>query len=157
MFEKLYGSVEDRENLVSILDNVRSDLKRVQGKLSPDDRQLLEEHAQFVSQMEKDMKQAREQKLDIAPPDLAKGVSNMNASTGLFANMGTAFLVLAATPLGYPVSTTHVATGSLIWVRVAGNARAKGHDALRVILLAWLVTLPIAGATVALVAHFLVA
>lgn len=89
-------------------------------------------------------------------PVLAKGVSNMNASTGLFANMGTAFLVLAATPLGYPVSTTHVATGSLIGVRVAGNAPAKGHDALRVILLAWLVTLPIAGATAALVAHFLV-
>jgi len=90
-------------------------------------------------------------------PVLAKGVSNMNVSTGLFANMGTAFLVLAATPLGYPVSTTHVTTGSLIGVRVAGHAPARGQDALRVIFLAWLVTLPIAGATAALVAHFLVA
>ncbi len=90
-------------------------------------------------------------------PILARGVSSMNASTGLFANMGTAFLVLAATPLGYPVSTTHVTTGSLIGVRVAGHAPARRRDALRVILLAWLVTLPVAGATAALVAHFLVA
>ena len=89
-------------------------------------------------------------------PILAKGVSSMNASTGLFANIGTAFLVLAATPLGYPVSTTHVATGSLIGVRVAGHAPVRSRDALRVILLAWLVTLPAAGVAAALTAHFLV-
>lgn len=90
-------------------------------------------------------------------PILAEGVSSMNAGTGLFANMGTAFLVLAATPLGFPVSTTHVATGSLIGVRAAGHAPARERDALRVILLAWLVTLPVAGASAALVASFVIA
>ena len=78
MFEKLYGNVEDRENLVSILDAVRGDLKKAAGRLSPEDRRLLEEHAQFVTEMEKDLKRAREQKVDIAPPDLKRGVSNEN-------------------------------------------------------------------------------
>lgn len=77
-------------------------------------------------------------------PVLAKEVSAMTPTTGLFANMGTAFLVLGATPLGLPVSTTHVAAGSLIGVRVAESAPPRARDALRTILMAWLVTLPAA-------------
>ena len=89
-------------------------------------------------------------------PVLAEGVSSMNRTTGLFANMGTAFLVMAATPLGFPVSTTHIATGSLIGVRVADNAPPRTHDALYTILLAWLVTLPFSAVTAALVAVVIV-
>lgn len=85
-------------------------------------------------------------------PVLANEVSTMTPSTGLFANMGTAFLVLGATPLGLPVSTTHVATGSLIGVRVAERAPPRAHDALRTILMAWVVTLPSAAILAAVVA-----
>lgn len=77
-------------------------------------------------------------------PVLANEVSTMTPSTGLFANLGTAILVLAATPLGLPVSTTHVAAGSLIGVRVADHAPPRAHDALQTILMAWFVTLPTA-------------
>lgn len=79
-------------------------------------------------------------------PVLAREVSTMTPTTGLFANLGTAFLVLGATPLGLPVSTTHVAAGSIIGVRVADKAPPRARDALRTILLAWLVTLPAAAA-----------
>lgn len=89
-------------------------------------------------------------------PVLAKEVSTMTPSTGLFANLGTAILVLGATPLGLPVSTTHVAAGSLIGVRVADNAPPRAHDALRTILMAWFVTLPAAAALSACLA-FIVA
>ncbi len=75
-------------------------------------------------------------------PVLATQVSTMTLTTGLFANLGTAILVFGATPLGLPVSTTHVATGSLIGVRVADHAPPHAHDALRTILVAWLITLP---------------
>jgi len=85
-------------------------------------------------------------------PVLATEVSTMTPSTGLFANLGTAFLVLGATPLGLPVSTTHVAAGSLIGVRVADDAPPRAHDALRTILMAWLVTLPCAAALSAAIA-----
>jgi PiT family inorganic phosphate transporter len=70
----------------------------------------------------------------------------------LFANLGTAFLVLGATPLGLPVSTTHVSAGSPIGVRVADHAPPRARDALRTILMAWLVTLPSAAAFAALIA-----
>lgn len=88
-------------------------------------------------------------------PVLAEGVSTMTPSTGLFANLGTAALVLGATPLGLPVSTTHVAAGSLIGVRVGDRAPPRAGDALRSILWAWLVTLPSAAliAAAALVAR----
>src|SRR3984893_1339200 len=37
MFAKLYGKVKDREMLVSVLDDVKDDLKRVSGAVSPED------------------------------------------------------------------------------------------------------------------------
>lgn len=79
-------------------------------------------------------------------PVLAQEVSAMTPTTGLFANLGTTLLVLGATPLGLPVSTTHVAAGSIIGVRVADHAPPRARDALRTILLAWFVTLPAAAA-----------
>ena len=64
----------------------------------------------------------------------------------------TAFIVsaLAASPLGLPVSTTHVSTGSLLGIRWADRAGPTGHDALVSILFAWLITLPVAGGIAAL-------
>jgi len=85
-------------------------------------------------------------------PVLASEVSAMTPATGLFANMGTAALVLAATPLGLPVSTTHVAAGSLIGVRLADRAPPRAADALATILMAWLITLPSAAAFAAVLA-----
>jgi PiT family inorganic phosphate transporter len=75
-------------------------------------------------------------------PVLAERVSTMTPTTGLVANLGTAALVIGAAPLGLPVSTTHVAAGSLIGVRIADAAPPRAADALRTILYAWIVTLP---------------
>ena len=75
---------------------------------------------------------------------LAHRVTPLDHGNALAANAGTSLLVLFATPLGLPVSTTHVSTGSLFGVRVnQGKAPSQG-DALKMILLAWLVTLPVA-------------
>jgi PiT family inorganic phosphate transporter len=76
-------------------------------------------------------------------PILAQRVTRMDERTGLVANLGTSALVLAASPLGLPVSTTHVSTGALMGVRFGENARPD-TDALKIILFAWLVTLPVA-------------
>jgi len=78
-------------------------------------------------------------------PVLAQRVTRMDERTGLVANVGTSALVLAASPLGLPVSTTHVSTGALMGVRFGENARPDA-DALKAILLAWIVTLPTAAA-----------
>lgn len=75
---------------------------------------------------------------------LAFRVAELDAGRGLAANLGTSLLLLAASPLGLPVSTTHVSTGSLMGVRYADRTRPPQADALRAILIAWLVTLPVA-------------
>jgi PiT family inorganic phosphate transporter len=80
---------------------------------------------------------------------LAHRVTPLDASSGLVANLGTSMLVMAASPLGLPVSTTHVSAGSLIGVRWLQKTRPTHADALKMILFGWIVTLPIAAAIAA--------
>jgi PiT family inorganic phosphate transporter len=69
-------------------------------------------------------------------------ITAMNTGTALTANLTTAFLVLFASRLGLPVSTTHVSCGSLFGIgAVNGQARWR---TIGQILMAWMVTLPIA-------------
>jgi hypothetical protein len=77
MFAKLYGRMNDQENLKSILDDVQADLARVSSVLSAEDRRLLDEHAAFVRKMEQELKSASERPA-VAPPDLPQGVKNEN-------------------------------------------------------------------------------
>ena len=75
-------------------------------------------------------------------------VTEMNPGQGFTANAITALLVISASRLGLPVSTTHVSCGSLFGIgAVTGRAHWKviGH-----IVLAWVVTLPLAGILAAL-------
>ncbi len=66
----------------------------------------------------------------------------MNHGQGFTGNAVTAALVLGASRLGLPVSTTHVSCGSLFGIGIAtGQARWK---TIATILLAWVSTLPIA-------------
>jgi len=71
-------------------------------------------------------------------------VTRMDHGQGLTANLITAGLVLFASKLGVPVSTTHVSVGSIAGV----GARAGTLDwmSLRQIMLSWLATLPLAAA-----------
>src|SRR5207245_170988 len=54
MFAKLYGRTKDREALKSVLDDLQADLKKVESAVSATDRRLLDEHATFVREMEKE-------------------------------------------------------------------------------------------------------
>src|SRR5437667_7905218 len=58
MYQKLYGQLKDKENLRSILEDVRDDLKRVRKLISAEDRRLLDEHESLVRQMEKEVSEA---------------------------------------------------------------------------------------------------
>jgi len=70
-------------------------------------------------------------------------VTAMNPGQGLVANFVTAGLVIGASRLGVPVSTTHVSCGSLFGIgAVTGQAY---WGAIGRIVAAWAVTLPIAG------------
>src|SRR3954453_6915907 len=60
MFAKLYGRAKDQEALKSVLDGVTEDLKKVGSAVSAEDRRLLEEHAAFVREIEKELKEDRQ-------------------------------------------------------------------------------------------------
>lgn len=69
-------------------------------------------------------------------------ITSMNPGQGLTANVVTAALVLRASELGLPVSTTHVSSGALFGI---GAATGGAHwRMIGAIVVAWLVTLPVA-------------
>ncbi len=75
---------------------------------------------------------------------MAFGITGMNHGQGFTANLTTACLVALASPLGLPVSTTHVSCGALFGIGAAsGEARWRTIGA---ILSAWTTTLPVAAA-----------
>src|SRR5438270_553575 len=78
MFAKLYGRVKDRESLKSILDDLQDDLRKVGAKVSAEDRQLLNEHATFVREMEQELKEAGNETVGHAVPELEPGVKEEN-------------------------------------------------------------------------------
>ena len=75
---------------------------------------------------------------------LATKVTPMPLAESLTASAVTAALVGLASWNGLPVSTTHVSTGAIIGAGLKHNPRAVHWAKVREILLAWLVTLPVA-------------
>ncbi|MEE8586204.1 MAG: inorganic phosphate transporter, partial [Acidobacteriota bacterium] len=72
---------------------------------------------------------------------MSRRITGMNAGQGFTANLCTGFLVVFASRLGVPVSTTHVAVGSLFGIgTVTGQA---DYRVIREILLSWVLTLPV--------------
>lgn len=73
---------------------------------------------------------------------MSQKITAMNPGQGLSANLITSALVMAASPLGLPLSTTHVSCGALFGIgAVTGQARWKTIGG---IFAAWLITLPLA-------------
>lgn len=69
-------------------------------------------------------------------------IIDMNHAQGLTANLVTSVLVIFASRLGLPVSTTHVSCGALFGLgAVTGKAQWK---TITGILTSWLITLPVA-------------
>ena len=80
MFSKLYGRMKDQESLKSILDELKEDLNKVSSVVSSEDRQLLEEHASFVREMEHELQDIRVSLAGHALPKLEPGVKHEAAN-----------------------------------------------------------------------------
>jgi PiT family inorganic phosphate transporter len=79
---------------------------------------------------------------------LSHGITAMNAGQGFTANLVTAAIVISASKLGLPVSTTHVSCGALFGI---GFLTRRAHwTMIGGIVLAWVTTLPLAAAIGAL-------
>jgi PiT family inorganic phosphate transporter len=84
---------------------------------------------------------------------MSRKITPMNHGQGFTANLVTGLIVIGASRLGMPVSTTHVSCGALFGLgTVTGQAR---WDMIGKILAAWLTTLPL-GATLGAIGYWLV-
>ncbi|RMG32144.1 MAG: DUF1552 domain-containing protein [Planctomycetota bacterium] len=128
MFEKLYGSVKDREDLKSILDALREDLRRLRQHVGVQDRALLEEHEAFVRDMERELQERREQLL-VPAPKLKPGIRDANDNMPIISRMQIDLLVNA-------LANDMARVATLQFTNSVGQARMKwvgvndGHHGL---------------------------
>jgi hypothetical protein len=129
VFEKMYGRVQDRESLKSVLDDVAADLRKVRGSLSAEDCRLLEEHETFVREMERELQTDERQTYTYSAPELDLGVKNENDNTPQLSRMQIDLLVSC-------LANDMARVGSLQFTNSVGNARMKwlgveeGHHTL---------------------------
>jgi PiT family inorganic phosphate transporter len=76
---------------------------------------------------------------------VGKGLVEINTPQGMAAESASAAVILASSHMGFALSTTHVATGSILGSGVGRpGAQVRWRVALRMII-AWVITLPAAG------------
>ncbi|MEZ5122263.1 MAG: inorganic phosphate transporter [Solirubrobacterales bacterium] len=81
-------------------------------------------------------------------------IIKMDPAQGFVAQGSGAAVILAATHAGFPLSTTHVISGAVMGAGAAKRLSAVRWGLAGNILIAWLLTLPMAGATGAVVYAF---
>ena len=69
-------------------------------------------------------------------------IADLNHGQGFSANLVTGLLVIFASKLGVPVSTTHVSVGAIFGIGMVTGRR--NNTMIGSILLSWLITLPVA-------------
>jgi PiT family inorganic phosphate transporter len=76
---------------------------------------------------------------------VGKGLVEINTPQGMAAESASAAVILASSHMGFALSTTHVATGSILGSGVGRpGAQVRWRVALRMVI-AWVITLPAAG------------
>ena len=81
---------------------------------------------------------------------MGKGLVEIEAPQGMSADMSSAAVILASSQLGFALSTTHVATGSILGSGVGRPGAQVRWGVAGRMASAWLTTLPSAGAVAAL-------
>ncbi len=90
MFAKLYGRAKDQETLKSVLDDLKEDIDRVRSRVSPQDRQIIDDHATMVRQMEVELNTTSKELAHAVPviePGVRQDNDNMPAISKLQINL----------------------------------------------------------------------
>src|SRR5437773_5384845 len=132
MYQKLYGQLKDKENLGSILEDVRDDLKKVRKLISVEDRRLLDEHESLVRQMEKEVGEAGGQNLRLAPPVLEEGVADQNDNVPRLSRMQIDLLINSFVNDMARVATLQytksVGQARMSWLDIKDNHHSLSHE-----------------------------
>ena len=73
MFQKLYGQNKDMKLMASVLDSVGQDLRKLSELVSIEDRRLIEQHADYVRESEKEFADIIAAEQDVEVPTLPLG------------------------------------------------------------------------------------
>jgi len=92
MYSKLYGKIEERENLLTVLSLLEKDFQGKPNGLHPDDQQRLGQNVQRVQKMHSDLA-ADATELNVAPVELSLNVANTNDNMPELARMQMDLLV----------------------------------------------------------------
>jgi inorganic phosphate transporter, PiT family len=76
---------------------------------------------------------------------LGKGLVEIEARQGMAAEGASAAVILASSQLGFALSTTHVATGSILGTGIGKPGAAVRWGIAGRMVVAWIITLPMAG------------
>src|SRR3954468_23516560 len=132
MYQKLYGQMKDKENLRSILAEVREDLKKARKLISAEDAHVLEQHEALVRQMEKELKEAEKQKLRVGPPSLEEGITNQNDNVPRLSRMQIDLLVNSFVNDMARVATLQytksVGQARMNWLNISDNHHQLSHE-----------------------------
>ncbi|XP_048590616.1 sodium-dependent phosphate transporter 1-A isoform X2 [Nematostella vectensis] len=77
---------------------------------------------------------------------VGEDLTPITPSSGFTIEIGSALTVLLASNLGIPISTTHCKVGSVVMVGRARSREVVDWKVFRNVVLAWIVTMPVAGA-----------
>jgi hypothetical protein len=132
MYRKLYGQLEDKETLRSVLDDVRDDLRKVAGLVSPEDRALLDQHASLVRKMEQQLREADGRPLLVPPPNLESGVKDQNDNVPRLSRMQIDLLVNSFVNDMARVATLQytksVGQARMNWLQISDNHHQLSHE-----------------------------
>lgn len=129
MLGKLYGQMKDKASVVSVLDDVTENLRRISSKLSAEDKALLDQHLTLVREMEHDLENSSTDELAHPEPELDPEIELVNDNTPQISRMQIDLLVNS-----FANDMTRVAT--LQFMRSVGQARMRwlgiedGHHGL---------------------------
>lgn len=131
MFAKLYGRVQQRENLVSVLDDLKDELRVVRSQLSIEDGRLLEEHLAAVRQMEKELQDAASDGNPHTAPVLEAGVKQQDIHMPSLSKMQIDLMVSAFSADFMRVATLQYAYSTadtvMSWLKIDGRHHDISH------------------------------
>lgn len=133
VLKKIYGQMKDKESLVSVLDDVRDDLKRISAKLSARDKALLEQHMTLVRGLEQDLAEADKQgKLAHPVPKVDPSIELVNDNTPQISRIQIDLLVNAMANDMARVATLQfmrsVGMAQMRWLGVEEGHHSLSHD-----------------------------
>ncbi|MCA8988698.1 MAG: DUF1552 domain-containing protein, partial [Planctomycetaceae bacterium] len=132
MLSKMYGKLKDRDSLKSILDPLQQDLALIREKLSVQDRALLDEQAEFVRTMEKELQQENSSAVGHAVPQLELGVRESNDNMPKITRMQMDLLVNALkadfTRVATFQFTNSVGQAKMTWLGIEEGHHGLSHE-----------------------------